>query len=106
MGLHICALDPYGSDSRGEFVEIANDAVTSATLTGLELTDYTDTQQNVHVYRFPALTNGSPFILKPGQSAFVFTGHGENTLSGEGNWLLFAGRSASVWNNGGDVAYL
>jgi hypothetical protein len=105
-GLHICNVEPRGSDNRGEFVEIANDGTSSLALTGLELTDYTATQQHVHVYRFPSLSDGSPLTLTPGQSAYVFTGHGKSELTQDGHWLLFAGRSAAIWNNTGDVAYL
>ena len=53
-----------------------------------------------HIYRFPALS------LRPGQSAFVFTGPGRNDLSVHGDFVLFAGRRSAVWNNTGDVAYL
>src|SRR5207248_1123255 len=106
MGLHICSLAPRGSDARGEYVEIANDGTTSVALTGLEITDYTATQQHVHVYRFPSMDDGSVFMLLPRQSVFIFTGHGVNTMSTQRDWLLFAGRSGAVWNNSGDVAYL
>ncbi len=105
-GLHICNVNLRGSDSRGEYVEIANDGTTSLALTGLELTDYTPTQQRVHVYRFPSLADGSPLTLTPRQSAYVFTGHGTSELGPQGDWLLFAGHSAQIWNNTGDVAYL
>lgn len=37
-GLHICNVELRGSDSRGEYVEIANDGTSSLALTGLELT--------------------------------------------------------------------
>lgn len=75
-------------------------------LTGLELTDYTETQQRPHIYRFPRLRNGGPLVLKPGQSAFIFSGHGTNALSDRGNWLLFWALGVRVWNDSGDVAYL
>jgi Lamin Tail Domain len=105
-GLHICAINLRGGDSRGEYVEIANDGSNIVTLTGLELTDYTATQQHVHVYRFPAFQDGSPLQLKPRQAAYVFTGPGRNALGDQGDWLLFAGRRGKVWNDTGDVAYL
>jgi hypothetical protein len=106
MGLHVCNVVRRGSDSRGEYVHIANDGNVAVNLTGLEITDFTATQQRSHIYRFPKLTNGAPLQLRPGQSAFVFTGTGTNGRSTHGNWLLFAGRRAAVWNNSGDVAYL
>ncbi len=105
-GLHICQVALRGIDDRGEYVEVANDGSGPVVLTGLELTDYTSTQQRPHVYRFPALDDGSPISLAPRQSAYVYTGPGKNELSAEGDWLLFAGRNAMVWNNPGDVAYL
>jgi hypothetical protein len=75
-------------------------------LSGRKITDYTATQKHVHVYTFPKLVGGGTFFLRPGQSAYVFTGHGKNQPSSQGSWLLFAGRSAPIWNNTGDVAYL
>jgi hypothetical protein len=105
-GLHICRVQPGGHDPRGEWVQVANDGLLPGSLTGLELTDYTATQQRPHIYRFPALTNGSNLTLRPRQSAFVFTGPGQDQISQQGDWLLFAGRLAPIWNNSGDVAYL
>jgi hypothetical protein len=106
IGLHICAIVPVTNDPRGEWVEVANDGLNPVTLTGLELTDYTETQQRPHVYRFPALSTGAPLRLGPGNAAFVFTGTGKSEVLGNGDVLLFAGRAAPVWNNTGDVAYL
>jgi Lamin Tail Domain len=105
-GLHICEVALHGVDSRGEYVELANEGSEPVVLTGLELTDYTSTQRRPHIYRFPVLDDGSPFTLAPGQSAYVYTGPGKSELSAQGDWLLFAGRNAKVWNNSGDVAYL
>jgi hypothetical protein len=106
MGLHICAVAVRPADKRGEWVEVANDGASRVTLTGLELTDYTATQQRPHIYRFPGLTDGSALMLGSGKVAYVFTGMGESKLLDDGDMLLFAGRAAPVWNNTGDVAYL
>lgn len=84
---------------------MANNGTTSVTLTGLELTDYTGTQQRPHIYRFPGITGGGALMLRPGKVAYVFTGNGDSEVLADGDMLLFAGRSA-VWNNTGDVAYL
>jgi hypothetical protein len=105
-GLHICNIAPRGYDHRGEWVQVANSNQQPVPLTGLEITDYTAMQQRPHIYRFPTLRGGATLVLRPRQSAFVFTGPGDSRLSTLGNWLLFAGRSAPVWNNTGDVAYL
>jgi hypothetical protein len=75
-------------------------------LTGLEITDYTRTQQHVHVYRFPPAQGGAALTLGPRQRAFVFSGSGNSERLAAGDLLLFAGRFAPVWNNTGDVAYL
>jgi Lamin Tail Domain len=108
--LHICHISQTATDSRGEWVSVCNEGTTSDALTGLELTDYTKTQQQVHVYRFPTTTSGTNLMLGPGQVAYVFTGKGRSewiaTKKGNKALLLFAGRSAPVWNNTGDVAYL
>ncbi len=106
MEPHICVVANRTSDERGEYVEIANAGPGSVAVNGLELTDYTATQQHVHVYHFPEAKGGGDLPLAPGQSAFVFTGKGDNMRNADGNLLLFAGRSTSIWNNDGDVAYL
>lgn len=109
-GMHICAINPDGSNGFGEWVSVANDGLLGSPLTGLMLTDYTATQQEVHIYKFPGTTTGGSLTLSPGQTAFVFTGHGTNQWvdgrSGKKELHLFMGRSAKVWNNDGDVAYL
>jgi hypothetical protein len=108
--LHVCDINQRGTDQRGEWVSICNDGTTTETLTGLEITDYTRTQQHAHVYRFPTTQDGGPLTLAAGGVAYVFTGSGRNERirSGKGNdcLLLFAERHAPVWNNTGDVAYL
>ncbi|HEX4670536.1 MAG TPA: lamin tail domain-containing protein [Solirubrobacterales bacterium] len=106
MEPHICVVANRTSDSRGEYVEIANAGVASVAVNRLELTDYTATQSHVHVYRFPEAIGGGDLYLEPGQSAYVFSGKGENARSQSGSLFLFAGRSARIWNDDGDVAYL
>jgi hypothetical protein len=101
---HICEVVNRTTDSRGEYVEIGNGGVATVVLTGLELTDYTRTQQHVHIYRFPSMTDDKDLILTPGQIAFVFTGSGRNQRSDRRNWLLFQNRTGPIWNDDGDVA--
>jgi hypothetical protein len=105
-GIHICRIIPQTTDPRGEYVVVSNDGSADASLTAVEITDYTRTQQHVHIFRFPGATDGGNLLLGPGEEAFVFTGHGTNTRLTDGDLLLFAGRSAPIWNNTGDVAYL
>lgn len=106
MGLHICQINPRGSDARGEWLCVANDGTTAGPLTGLEITDFTRTQQHVHVYSFPEAQGGGALILAPGQTAYVFSGIGHSVRLADGDLLLFAERGAPIWNNRGDVAYL
>lgn len=110
MGLHICQISQKGTDRRGEWVSVANDGAQAVSLTGLEITDFTKTQQHVHIYTFPATTSQTPLMLGPGQTAYVFTGKGKSewvtTPGSKKQLLLFAGKGAPVWNNTGDVAYL
>jgi hypothetical protein len=110
MEPHVCAISQQGTDARGEWVRIANGGTSPVALTGLEITDFTQTQQHVHVFQFPSTTSGAPLVLGAGQNAFVFTGRGRNTWftrnDGKQELHLFAGRGAPVWNNTGDVAYL
>ena len=107
---HICFISQAGTDDRGEWVSVCNESSMPESLTGLEITDFTKTQQHVHVYRFPKTTSGTNLMLGSGQVAYVFTGHGTSewvtTKKGNRALLLFAGKSAPVWNNTGDVAYL
>lgn len=106
MGLHICCIGLSDRHGRGEWVEIANSGATAVSLTGLEITDYTETQRRPHIYRFPAAQNGGDLPLGPGKSAYVFTGTGRNTRRSDGALFLFWGRDSNVWNDTGDVAYL
>jgi hypothetical protein len=106
MEPHICLVANRTADDRGEYVEVANWGLGRVAVNGLELTDYTATQQHVHVYRFPEAKGGGDLYLEAGQSAFVFTGSGENVRNADGNLLLFANRAAPIWDNDGDVAYL
>lgn len=106
MEPHVCFVANRSTDSRGEYVEIANGAAVPVALTGLELTDYTTGQRHVHVFHFPSAVGGGALTLGPGSVAYVFSGRGTNQLLGDGSLLLFAQRSAPIWNNTGDVAYL
>lgn len=106
MSVHICQIKLRGTDSRGEWASVANDGPVAVPLTGLEITDFTRTQQHVHIYRFPRAQNGGALILARGQTAYIFTGSGWSERLPDGDLLLFAGRQAAVWNNAGDVAYL
>lgn len=110
MEPHVCMISQKGTDDRGEWVSVVNGGTMPVALTGLELTDYTKTQQHVHIYRFPKARNDTALMLTPGEHAFVFTGSGTNARhtrdSGMSELWLFAGRSAPVWNNNGDVSYL
>jgi Lamin Tail Domain len=103
---HICEVVNRTSDPRGEYVQVANSGPGTVAVNGLELSDYTATQQHAHIYRFPDAEGGGDLTLKPGQSAYVFTGKGNSVRNEEGHLILFAGRSAPIWNNDGDVAYL
>ncbi len=105
-GLHICQICQRGSDERGEWVSVANDAIQAVSLTGLEISDYTVTQQDAHVYRFPYAQDRTSLMLSPASTAYVFSGPGYSVRLPDGDLLLFAGRAAPIWNNSGDVAYL
>jgi lamin tail-like protein len=110
MEPHVCRISQTGTDGRGEWVSVVNGGQMPVPLTGLELTDYTRTQQHVHIYRFPRAASGGALMLNSRETAFIFTGHGTNERhvysNGKTELWLFAGRSAPVWNNDGDVAYL
>jgi hypothetical protein len=75
---HVCKISQNGTDDRGEWVSVVDGGRTPVALTGLELTDYTKTQQHVHIYRFPKTKNGTALMLAWGEHAFVFTGKSTN----------------------------
>ena len=100
MALHICEVNLRGNELFGEWVLIVNDGQTAVNLRGFELSDYTRTQQKVHVLHFP------PDTLKPGDKVYVFTEQGRNRWATANELHLYANRQAPVWNDNGDVAYL
>jgi len=86
--------DAPGSDNdnpNGEWIEITNQGTSSLDLTGYTLKDEAN-----HIYTF------GPFQLAPGATVRLRSGHGRDTEK-ELHWG-FVGQS--VWNNGGDTAYL
>ena len=66
------------SNPNEEWVEVANGGIFPVAVTGLEISDYTHTQQNVHMYTFPTTQAGGDLTLGMYESALVFTGAGEN----------------------------
>ena len=67
MEPHICKVANQSSDPRGESVEIANGGVDRVAVTGLELTDYTETQQHPRIFRFPEHDRGRRSVFGSGQ---------------------------------------
>jgi len=94
--LHRVYYNSPGSDTRsnaslnGEWVQLFNTARTSRQLKGYKLRDKTG-----YTYTF-----GS-FALGGRKSVYVHTGKGTNNSTHR-----YWGRSAYVWNNTGDTAYL
>ncbi len=82
--------DPPGPDVEGEYVQIRN-----FTGSSVDMTDWTLRDQAGNTFTFP------PFSLSPDASIRVWTKSGTNTALD-----LYWGRSAAVWNNEGDTAYL
>jgi uncharacterized C2H2 Zn-finger protein len=86
----------------GEWVQICNDGNQDVDMSGWRLYDNAQLWRTVtdHVFIFP-----SGFVLRAGQSVFVYTGIGTNTST-----KLYFGRPpgeyAAIWNNDGDCAYL
>lgn len=79
----------------------------------LEVTDQTERQLLAPIYRFPVtLANGSTWHFDPGESIYIFTGHGENVFvakpsdQGRPQFHFYWNRDAMVWNNSGDRVYL
>jgi hypothetical protein len=107
---HICTVNWETSDSQQEWVQVANGGLLPVAVTGLEITDYTRLQLNVHIYRFPPTTENTMLLLGTFESVIVYTGQGQNRWHIDDNgkrWLLlFMGRAAPIWNNTGDVVYL
>ena len=75
-----------------EYVKITNKGTTAISLKGWKIND----KGAIHTYRFP-----SSYTLKAKTTVTLYTGKGTNTAT-----KLYWGRSAYVWNNEGDTAYL
>lgn len=107
---HICRINWQTADAQEEWIEVANGGIFPVALTGLEITDFTGTQTDVHIYRCPPTQDGGVLQLGMFESAILFTGRGANRWETDEHgkrWLLlFMGRRAPIWNNAGDVVYL
>src|SRR5665647_3303231 len=75
-----------------EYVKITNKGTTAVSMKGWKITD----KGAKHTYKF-----SSSYTLKAKSTVTLYTGRGTNTAT-----KLFWGRSAFVWNNEGDTAYL
>ena len=108
--MHICQVKVGGSDERGEWVCIASDGPLPERLSGLLLSDFTETQQHAHVYEFPTYDDATPIMLSPGERAFVFTAPTEEGWvegpDGTRALLMSMSLEGPIWNNPGDVCYL
>ena len=75
-----------------EYVKITNKGTTAISMKGWRITD----KGAIHTYKF-----SSSYTLKAKSTVTLYTGRGTNTAT-----KLFWQRSAFVWNNEGDTAYL
>ena len=75
-----------------EYVKITNKGTTTVSMKGWKITD----KGAIHTYKF-----SSSYTLKAKSTVTLYTGRGTNTVT-----KLFWQRSAFVWNNEGDTAYL
>ncbi len=95
-----------------ERVVIQNKSSVSVPISGLEITDHTMRQLQPHIFRIPMYVDGSDVWLGPGEYISLHTGAGRNEWvepykPGQSRTLhLYWDRSAKVWNNQGDHAYL
>jgi micrococcal nuclease len=86
--------DAPGNDNdnpNGEWVEIVNESSAAVNLQGYSLKDAAN-----HIYTFPA------FTLQPGATLRLYSGRGQD----DANSLYWGLVGESVWNNGGDSAFL
>jgi micrococcal nuclease len=84
--IRITDLDPVG-----EWVEFSNQGAQPIDMTGFTLKDEAN-----HIYEFNA------FTLRPDQRVRLYSGDGQDTETR----LYWGLGSNTVWNNGGDTAYL
>ncbi len=82
---------PDEDNPNGEWVEIVNEGNRDVDLTGFTLKDEAN-----HIYTFPAVT------LRAGATIQVHSGRGTDSET----HLYWGLVGESVWNNGGDTAYL
>jgi hypothetical protein len=73
-----------------EYIELRNTSTVARYVSGWTLRD----KQN-HIYKFPATRIGA------GQYMYVHTGRGTNNVNNR-----YQGKTAYIWNNTGDAAYL
>jgi micrococcal nuclease len=78
-------------DAVGEWVEFSNQGAQPIDMSGYTLKDEAN-----HIYEFRA------FTLRPNQRARLYSGNGQDTETR----LYWGLGSDTVWNNGGDSAYL
>ncbi len=79
----------------GEYVRICNISPTDMDLVGFSLSDRAG-----YTYTFPHA------ILRPGYTALLFTGKGQNVVEGAHQLRLYWGSRYPIWNNDGDSASL
>ena len=96
-----------------EWVQIDNDGSQGWAIHNWEVTDQTEQQLRPPIYRFPVtLASGSTWHFDPGESIYIFTGHGQDVFiakpnnQGRPQFHFHWDRDAMVWNNSGDRVYL
>lgn len=100
------------SNTREEWIRIANEGPHKWSLSGWLITDETDHQVHPHIYRLPdRLSDGQVWTLDPGEVLYLITGSGSdvfiaNPTSGPPQFHFYWNRDAFVWNNAGDRVYL
>jgi hypothetical protein len=115
-GLRIVAIHNANNGAKntdGEWIQINNEGSQVWTVHNWELTDETERQLRPHIYRFPmTLDSGSKWSFDPGESIYVFTGHGQDAFIAKGSpeakpqFHFYWNRDAMAWNNSGDRVYL
>jgi micrococcal nuclease len=89
--IHADAPGPDQENPNGEWLALLNDGSEAVDLAGFTLKDGAN-----HIYTFPAVS------LSPGRRLQVHSGQGQD----DGATLYWGLSDDSVWNNGGDTAYL
>jgi len=94
-----------------EWVCIKNEGTTTENLANWILLNRKPDNKHYYHFHFPAYVGNRPMELKPGQSVYVITGHGQDVFvpgdeNGPGQYFFYRNLDHFIWDQPGDKALL